>query len=93
MANLNSLSSVERDHYVRAKTHFERGEIDPALEGFSQLLESRENFADIHYMVGILLEQKGELDSASHSLGRVLVRQQQKGATKGEEARCAICFR
>ncbi len=29
MANLNSLSSLERDTYVQAKAHFERGEIDP----------------------------------------------------------------
>ena len=72
MANLNSLSPVERDNYVRAKAHFERGEVDPALESFSKLLESRRNFADVHYMVGILLEQKGELDSASKSLQKAL---------------------
>ncbi|MAI26186.1 MAG: tetratricopeptide repeat protein [Myxococcota bacterium] len=72
MANLNSLSPVERDNYVRAKAHFERGEVDPALDSFSKLLESRRNFADVHYMVGILLEQKGELDSASKSLQKAL---------------------
>ena len=38
MANLNSLSPVERDNYVRAKAHFERGEVDPALDSFSKLL-------------------------------------------------------
>jgi tetratricopeptide (TPR) repeat protein len=72
MANLTSLNSLERETYVRAKGHFERGEIEPALDDFSKLLESRENFADVHYMVGILLEQQGNLDSASESLRKAL---------------------
>lgn len=72
MANPNALSAIERETYTRAKNHFECGEVEPALNGFAQLLESRENFADIHYMVGVLFEQRGELDSATKSLGKAL---------------------
>ena len=72
MANLNALSPNEREVYVQAKNHFESGKMDAALTGFSELLESRDQFADVHYMVGVLLEQKGDLNSASLSLQKAL---------------------
>ena len=73
MANPNALSTIERETYVRAKNHFERGEADPAFEALYKLLESRENFADIHYMVGMLFEQKGELEAATESLRKAVL--------------------
>ena len=66
------MSIVEREMYARGRKHFDEGEIDPALEAFSSLLNSRENFADIHYMVGILFERKGDLDAAAESLRKAI---------------------
>lgn len=66
------MSTAEREVYSRGRKHFERGEIDPALEAFSTLLRSRENFADIHYMVGILFDHKGDLDAAAESLRKAI---------------------
>jgi tetratricopeptide (TPR) repeat protein len=36
------------------------------------LLRTRENFADIHYMVGVLFDQKGDLDAAAESLRKAI---------------------
>lgn len=72
MANLNALSAMERETYSRAKNHFESGEIEPALNGFTDLLESHDDFADVHYMVGLLFERRGELDAATESLGKAI---------------------
>jgi len=67
-----SMTGTEREVYSRARRHFDRGEIDPALEAFSRLLETRENFADIHYMVGVLFDRKGDLDAAAASLRKAI---------------------
>ncbi|MCP4908378.1 MAG: tetratricopeptide repeat protein, partial [bacterium] len=72
MASSQPMSVVEREMYARGRKHFDEGEIDPALEAFSSLLNSRENFADIHYMVGILFERKGDLDAAAESLRKAI---------------------
>jgi len=72
MAQPIQLTTTERDTYARGRTHFERGEIDPALEAFASLLETRENFADIHYMVGVLFESKGDLAAAAESLRKAI---------------------
>ena len=48
MASAAQMSTAEHEVYSRGRKHFERGEIDPALEAFSTLLRTRENFADIH---------------------------------------------
>jgi tetratricopeptide (TPR) repeat protein len=72
MTQPQPMTTAEREAYSRGRQHFERGEIDPALEAFSSLLRTRENFADIHYMVGILFDQKGDLDAAAESLRRAI---------------------
>jgi tetratricopeptide (TPR) repeat protein len=66
------MTVTEREAYSRGRGAFERGEIDPALEAFSSLLKTRENFADIHYMVGVLFESKGDLDAAAESLRKAV---------------------
>ena len=66
------MTNAEREAYSRGRKHFERGEIDPALEAFATLLKTRENFADIHYMVGVLLESKGDFAGAVSSLREAL---------------------
>lgn len=66
------MSSDERERYTRGRSLFERGDIEPALESLGSLLETRENFADVHYMVGVLLDRRGDLDAAGRSLRRAI---------------------
>jgi tetratricopeptide (TPR) repeat protein len=66
------MSTTEREAYARGRKYFERGEVDRALEAFSTLLRTRENYADIHYMVGVLFESKGDLDAAAESLRKAI---------------------
>jgi tetratricopeptide (TPR) repeat protein len=72
MVQATPLTVAERETYARGRKHFEHGEIDPALEAFASLLQSRQNFADIHYMVGILFDRKGDLDAAAESLRKAV---------------------
>ncbi len=72
MATAQPMSIAEREVYARGRKHFELGEIDPALEAFSSLLRTRHDFADIHYMVGILFDHKGDLDAAAGSLRKAI---------------------
>lgn len=62
------MSPAERDLYTQGRTSFERGEIDRALESLSPLLEKKVGFADLHYMVGVLLDQRGEVGEARERL-------------------------
>jgi len=62
------LTPTERDDYARGRRYFEEGETDLALQCLTRLLETRAGFADIHYMVGVLLERKGDLEGAVDSL-------------------------
>ena len=66
------LTIAERETYARGRKHFERGEIDPALEAFASLLQTRQNFADLPYMVGILFDRKGHLEAAAESLRKAV---------------------
>jgi tetratricopeptide (TPR) repeat protein len=58
----------ERETYSRGRVLFERGEVDPALGELTQLLETQSGFADVHYMVGVLLDLRGEVEAAGESL-------------------------
>jgi len=58
----------ERESYSRGRALFERGEIDPALGELTHLLETQSGFADVHYMVGVLLDLRGETEAAGQSL-------------------------
>ena len=53
-----ALSPAERRSYEQGCRSFERGDGEAALEQLGELLRSRDGFADVHYMVGILLERK-----------------------------------
>lgn len=66
------LSSTERKAYERGRRCFEHGEVEPALDAFQGLLATRENFADVHYMVGLLQDRQGELEEACESLRRAI---------------------
>jgi len=64
MAKTARMTASERDAYTRGRSCFESGDDDHAFEALSSVLEARQNFADVHYMLGVLLERKGELEQA-----------------------------
>jgi tetratricopeptide (TPR) repeat protein len=66
------LSPAERSAYRLARRRFERGDDEGALALLSRLLRTREDFADLHYMVGLLLERRDDLAGAARSLTRAL---------------------
>jgi tetratricopeptide (TPR) repeat protein len=66
------MTATEQETYSRGRESFERGNIEEALTAFETLLESRSGFADVHYMVGILLERKGDLEAATDSLRQAI---------------------
>ena len=66
------LTPQEREAYARGRALFERGEVEPALEALGTLLQSRADFADVHYMVGVLQDQSGDLEAAGRSLQRAI---------------------
>jgi tetratricopeptide (TPR) repeat protein len=66
------LTPAEREAYELGRRSYERGDVGDALSQFGQLLRTRSGFADVHYMVGTLLERKDELESAMQSLREAL---------------------
>ncbi len=62
------MSSSERELYDQGRASFERGESDRALEFLTSLLERRSGFADLHYMVGVLLDGRGDVEQARRHL-------------------------
>jgi tetratricopeptide (TPR) repeat protein len=62
------MTSREKEVYARGKSLFERGDVDPALEELNSLLETRKDFADVHYMIGVLLDRRGDIDASADSL-------------------------
>lgn len=66
------MTSGEREAYSLGRTLFERGDVDRALEALNSLLRTRNDFADVHYMVGVLLELRGDSDAAGRSLRRAI---------------------
>jgi len=72
MHRLGPLTSTERSAFQSGCRSFERGDDRTALAQFTELLETRDGFADVHYRVGVLLERKNELSSAEESLRRAI---------------------
>lgn len=66
------MTSGEREAYARGRSLFERGDVEAALTELNTLLQTRNDFADVHYMVGVLLDLRGELDGAGRSLRRAI---------------------
>ena len=62
------MTPVERDLYSHGRACFEQGEVDRALESLSPLLTAKDGFADLHYMVGVLLDRRGEVEAATERL-------------------------
>jgi len=62
------MSPAERELYAQGRASFERGEVDRALQALGSLLERKLGFADLHYMVGVLLDRQGDADGARDRL-------------------------
>ena len=62
------MTSADRELYSQGRASFERGEVDRALEFLTSLLERKVGFADLHYMVGVLLDRRGDVDGARDRL-------------------------
>lgn len=62
------LSEPERRAYELGRRKYARGDLDGALAEFRRFLRTRRGFADVHYMVGTLLERKSNLPAAVRSL-------------------------
>ena len=62
------LTPVEREQYAYGRTCFEHGEVDRALESLGPLLSAKDGFADLHYMVGVLQDRRGDVPAAIERL-------------------------
>jgi tetratricopeptide (TPR) repeat protein len=62
------MNSAERHSYRLGRHCFERGDDVVALAQFTRLLETRQGFADVHYMVGVMHERRSEFEAATSSL-------------------------
>lgn len=72
MPSNGAMTSTERQAYRLGCRSFERGDDDGALSQFERLLRTRDDFADVHYRVGVLHDRKNELASAARSLWQAL---------------------
>jgi len=71
-ARPRSLTEAERRCYDIGRRRWEQGDRDGALRAFERFLETRREFADVHYMVGTLREQADDLAAAADSLREAL---------------------
>jgi superkiller protein 3 len=67
-----ALTTAERRAYKLGRRCFERGDDETALAQFDELLRTRQGFADVHYMVGVLLERRNDTTAATRSFLRAL---------------------
>lgn len=66
------LTSTERRAYLLGRRSFERGDDKTALQQLREFLRTRQGFADVHYMVGVLLERQNEGGDAARSFTHAL---------------------
>jgi tetratricopeptide (TPR) repeat protein len=72
LARARPFTDTERRCYEIGRRRWEHGDRDGALRAFARLLETHREFADVHYMVGVLHEQGDDLASAADSLREAL---------------------
>jgi len=72
MRDTAAMNPSERRAYTIGREHFERGDTDQGIALLSELLQTRNDFADVHYMLGVLLERKNETAAAASSLREAL---------------------
>jgi len=66
------LTASERRAYQLGRQRYERGDTKGALIQFRRLLRTRREFADVHYMIGTLLERRDDHELALRSLREAL---------------------
>jgi tetratricopeptide (TPR) repeat protein len=66
------LTAAEREAYARGRRGFARGDLDTALDAFETLLAGGRSFADVHYMMAVCLERRGDVEGAEQRLGEAL---------------------
>jgi tetratricopeptide (TPR) repeat protein len=69
---LADLSAAERQAYALGRACFEQGDDAQAERWLSKLSATRDGFADVHYMLGLLAERRGDRDAAATALERAL---------------------
>jgi len=72
VGNSVAMTPAERRAYALGRRHFERGNAEEAIGQLSALLRTRREFADVHYMLGVLLERTNDPVSAAQSLREAL---------------------
>lgn len=60
----------DREILLRGRRAFDRGEDAFALESLTHLTRHGQDYADVHYMIGLIREREGNLDAAIESLRR-----------------------
>ena len=71
MPHAGPLTPAERRDYALGRRKFEQGDADTSLFHLTRLIRTR-NFADVHYMIGVMQERKGDLGAAGQSLREAL---------------------
>jgi tetratricopeptide (TPR) repeat protein len=66
------MTGPERRAVEQARRSFEGGDDGAALSQLERLLEKRSDFADLHYMMGLLLERRNDHAAAARSLRRAV---------------------
>jgi tetratricopeptide (TPR) repeat protein len=66
------MTPSEQAAYSLGRNSFVRGEDETALAAFRTLLRTRDGFADVYYMMGVLQDRRGDLDAATHDLGEAV---------------------
>lgn len=66
------LQIEERRAYALGRRYFEHGDDEAALAQLQTLRRTRGEFADVHYMIGVVLERRNDLSGAARSLTRAL---------------------
>jgi tetratricopeptide (TPR) repeat protein len=71
MSQAGPLTPAERRDYELGRRCFERGDAETSLPHLTRLIQTR-NYADVHYMIGVMYHRKGELSEAGRSLREAL---------------------
>jgi len=68
----SDLTTEERQAYALGRACFEQGDDVQAQRWLEKLVATREGFADVQYMLGLLSERRGELEDAARFLEQAL---------------------
>jgi tetratricopeptide (TPR) repeat protein len=68
----SDLTAEERQAYALGRACFEQGDDVQAQRWLAKLVATREGFADVQYMLGLLSERRGDLEDAARCLEQAL---------------------